>query len=104
MNLRTFNEMPADLQEILLAAARVYNLDITAMTIPTDVRGRKVLADGGMETVMMPEEELREAAEWCWNEFTSKRGSMPHIDKMIDIYTDAREMYKGYYGPKQLPV
>ena len=104
MNLRTFNEMPEDLQEVLLAAARVYNLDITAMTIPTDVRGRKVLAEGGMETVMMPEEELREAAEWCWNEFTSKRGSMPHIDKMIDIYTEAREMYKGYYGPKQLPV
>lgn len=104
MNLNTYNQMPADLQEVLLSAARVYNLDITAMTIPTDVRGRKVLADGGMKTIMMPENELREAAEWCWNEFTSKRGSMPHIDKMIDIYTAAREMYKAYYGPKQLPV
>lgn len=104
MNLRTYDEMPAELQEVLLTAARVYNLDITAMTIPTDVRGRKVLADGGMKTLMMPEDELREAAEWCWNEFVSKRGTMPHIDKMIDIYTEARAMYKGYYGPKQLPV
>ena len=104
MNLNTYNEMPEDLQEVLLSAARVYNLDITALTIPTDVRGRKVLADGGMQTIMMPEAELREAADWCWNQFTSKRGSMPHIDKMIDIYTAAREMYKGYYGPKQLPV
>jgi TRAP-type mannitol/chloroaromatic compound transport system substrate-binding protein len=104
MNLNTYNEMPADLQEVLLSAARVYNLDITALTIPTDVRGRQVLADGGMQTILMPEDELREASEWCWNEFVSKRGSMPHIDEMIDIYSAAREMYKSYYGPKQLPV
>ena len=104
MNLKTYNEMPADLQEVLLSAARVYNLDITALTIPTDARGRKVLADGGMETILMPQDELKEAADWCWNQFVSKRGSMPHIDKMIDIYTEARELYKSYYGPKQLPV
>ena len=104
MNLNTYNEMPADLQEVLLSAARVYNLDITALTIPTDVRGRQVLADGGMQTILMPQDELSEAAEWCWNEFISKRGSMPHIDEMIDIYSAAREMYKSYYGPKQLPV
>ncbi len=104
MNLKTYNEMPADLQEVLLSAARVYNLDITALTIPTDANGRKELADGGVETILMPDEELREAADWCWNKFTSKRGTMPHIDKMIDIYTAARELYKNYYGPKQLPV
>jgi len=104
MNLKTYNEMPADLQEVLLSAARVYNLDITALTIPTDANGRKELADGGVETIIMPDEELREAADWCWNKFLSKRGTMPHIDKMIDIYTAARELYKNYYGPKQLPV
>lgn len=104
MNLNTYNEMPPDLQEVLLSASRVYNLDITALTIPTDVRGRRVLAEGGMETIMMPEDELREAADWCWEQFISKRGTMPHIDKMIDIYTEAREMHKGYFGPKQLPV
>ena len=104
MNLKTYNEMPADLQEVLLSAARVYNLDITALTIPTDANGRKELADGGVETILMPDEELREAADWCWNKFISKRGTMPHIDKMIDIYTAARELYKNYYGPKQLPV
>lgn len=104
MNLDTYNEMPADLQEVMLSAARVYNLDITALTIPTDVRGRKELAAGGVETIIMPDEELREAAEWCWNEFVSKRGSMPHIDSLIDIYTAAREMHRNYYGPKQLPV
>ena len=104
MNLDTYNQMPPHLQEVLLTSARVFNLDITSLTIPTDVRGRKVLADGGMETILLPEDELREAADWCWNQFTSKRGTMPHIDKMIDIYSAAREMYKGYYGPKQLPV
>ena len=104
MNLKTYNEMPADLQEVLLSAARVYNLDITALTIPTDANGRKELADGGVETILMPDEELREAADWCWDKFISKRGTMPHIDKMIDIYSAARELYKNYYGPKQLPV
>ena len=104
MNLNTYNEMPAHLQEVMLTAARVFNLDITALTIPTDARGRKVLADGGMETIMMPEDELREAASWCWEQFVSKRGTMPHIDKMIDIYTEARALHSAYYGPKQLPV
>ena len=104
MNLKTFNEMPPDLQEVMLSAARVKNLDISALTIPTDVRGRKRLAEGGMETIMMPDDELKKAADWCWNQFISKRGKMPHIDKMIDIYTEAREMYKNYYGPKRLPA
>ena len=104
MNLKTFNEMPPDLQEVMLSAARVKNLDISALTIPTDVRGRKRLAEGGMETIMMPDDELKKAADWCWNQFISKRGKMPHIDKMIDIYTAAREMYKNYYGPKRLPA
>ena len=48
--------------------------------------------------------KLKQAADWCWNEFISKRGTMPHIDKMIDIYTAARKMYAAYYGPKKLPV
>lgn len=104
MNLRTFNEMPEDLQEVMLSAARVHNLDIAALTIPTDARGRKALADGGMETMIMPQEELNKAAEWCWNRFVGMRGKIPHIDKVIDIYTEARQLYKDYYGPKQLPV
>lgn len=104
MNLETFNEMPEDLQEVMLSAARVHNLDISALTIPTDARGRKALADGGMKTMRMPDDELKAAAEWCWNRFTGLRGKDPHIDKVIDIYTEAKDLYVNYYGPKQLPV
>jgi len=104
MNMDKFNEMPEDLQEVLMSAARVYNLDIGGMTVATDARGRQALLDGGMETLMIPDEELREASEWCWNQFTAKAGSMPYIDRMIDIYAQAREMHAAYYGPKQLPV
>ena len=32
------------------------------------------------------------------------KGRMPHIDKVIEIYTNARQVYKDYYGPKRLPV
>ena len=104
MNMKTFNEMPEDLQEVLVCAARVKNLDITAMTIPTDASGRQKLAEGGMETIKIPDDELITAADWCWKKFLSKRGTMEHINKMIDIYTAARKLYKAYYGPKQLPV
>ena len=54
--------------------------------------------------MMMPDDELTKAAEWCWNRFVSLRGKVPHIDKMIDIYTEARELHKNYYGPKRLPA
>jgi TRAP-type mannitol/chloroaromatic compound transport system substrate-binding protein len=104
MNMKTFKEMPPDLQEVMLSAARVHNLDLSALTIPTDARGRKRLVDGGMQTMIMPDDELTKAAEWCWNRFVSMRGKVPHIDKLIDTYTEARELYKNYYGPKRLPV
>jgi TRAP-type C4-dicarboxylate transport system substrate-binding protein len=104
MNQRTFNSMPADLQEVMISAARVMNLEISALTIPTDVRGRKRLADGGMQTMMIPDDELTKAADWCWNRFVGMRGRMPFIDRVIDIYSEARQVYKDYYGPKRLPA
>jgi TRAP-type mannitol/chloroaromatic compound transport system substrate-binding protein len=104
MNLKTFNEMPPDLQEVMTTAARVMNLEISALTIPTDVRGRKKLAEGGMQTIMMPDDELTKAAEWCWNKFVGLKGKDPNIDKVIEIYTQAKQTYKDYYGPKRLPV
>ena len=69
MNLKTFNEMPPDLQEVMITASRTMNIELAAMTIATDARGRKKLAEGGMETIMMPDAELNKAAEWCWNRF-----------------------------------
>ncbi len=104
MNNAVFEEMPPDLQEVLLSSARVHNLDLAALTIPTDARGRKALADGGMETMFMPEEELVKAAEWCWNRFVGLKGKDPHIDKVIEVYTEAKQLHKDYYGPKRLPV
>jgi hypothetical protein len=58
--------------------------------------GRKRLADGGMQTIMMPDDELVRAADWCWNRFIGMKGRMPHIDKVIEIYTNARQVYKDY--------
>lgn len=104
MNLKTFNEMPPDLQEVMTSAARVMNLEISALTIPTDVRGRKKLAEGGMQTIMMPDDELTKAADWCWSKFVGLKGKDPNIDKVIEIYTQAKQMYKDYYGPKRLPA
>ncbi len=104
MNLRTFNSMPPDLQEVLTSAARVFNAELAALTIATDARGRKRLAEGGMQTIMIPDEELVQAADWCWNRFLGVRGRVPFADRVIDIYTEARQLHKDYYGPKRLPV
>jgi TRAP-type mannitol/chloroaromatic compound transport system substrate-binding protein len=104
MNLKTFNEMPPDLQEVMMTASRIMNKELAAMTVAADARGRQKLAAGGMQTVMIPDDELRKAAEWCWNRFVSRKGKDPFIDKVIDIYSQARELHKTYYGPKQLPV
>jgi|LNFM01.1.fsa_nt_gb TRAP-type mannitol/chloroaromatic compound transport system substrate-binding protein len=104
MNLKTFNEMPPDLQEVMITASRTMNTELAAMTIATDARGRKRLAEGGMQTLMMPDDELKKAADWCWNQFLSKKGKDPFIDKVVDIYTQARQLHKDYYGPKRLPT
>lgn len=104
MNLKTFNSMPPDLQEVMISASRTMNAELAAMTLTTDARGRKRLADGGMQTIMLPDDELTKAADWCWKQFVSKKGKDPYIDKVIDIYTVARQLHKDYYGPKKLPV
>ncbi len=104
MNLKTLNEMPADLQEVMHTAARTMNTELAAMTISTDAGGRKKLADGGMETIMIPDDELKAAAEWSWKRFVGLKGKDPYIDRLIDIYSKARQLHKDYYGPKQLPV
>lgn len=104
MNLKAFNEMPPDLQEVLITASRTMNTELAAMTISTDARGRKKLADGGMQTLMMPDDELIKASEWCWNQFVSKKGKDKFVDKVIDIYTQAKQLHKDYYGPKRLPT
>lgn len=104
MNQKVLSEMPPDLQEVMHAASRVMNAELAAMTIATDARGRKKLADGGMQTLMMPDEELKKAEDWCWNQFLAKKGKDPFIDKVIGIYTQARQLHKDYYGPKRLPT
>ena len=104
MNLKTFDEMPPDLQEVMMTASRTMNTELAAMTIATDARGRKKLADGGMQTLMMPDDELSKASDWCWKQFVSKKGKDQYIDKVIEIYTQARQLHKDYYGPKRLPV
>ena len=70
------------------------------MTITTDAGGRKKLADGGMETIMMPDEELKTAAEWSWNRFVGLKGKDPYIDRVIDIYTKARQAAQRLLRPE----
>ncbi len=104
MNLKTFNEMPPDLQEVMITASRTMNTELAALTLEADAGGRKKLADGGMQTLMMPDDELLKAAEWCWQQFLAKKGKDPFIDRVIDIYSKARQLHKDYYGPKRLPT
>jgi TRAP-type C4-dicarboxylate transport system substrate-binding protein len=103
MNLKTFNAMPKDLQEVMLSASRIHNLDLSARTILTDAKARKVLADKGMETIFMPADELKKAEEWCWKKFISVKGKDPYVDRLIEVYAKARALHKAYFGPKRLP-
>ena len=103
MNLDTFNEMPADLQAIMVAAARVTNNQMVAYTIVQDVKGRQDLAAGGMEFIRMPDAELIAAKEWTWAKFQESRGIDPYIDRVIDIYTEYMELKELYFTPKRLP-
>src|SRR3546814_12985972 len=91
MNLNTFNEMPPDLQAVMLSASRVQNLDLSALTIPTDARGLKVLADGGMETIMIPDEDLKHAADWCWQRLGRLRVQIHPPATLVAISPQARE-------------
>ena len=104
MNLKKYEKMPADLQEILVAAGKVHNLDFVSRFIQTDSKARKLLAEKGMETITIPEDELRKAEEWCWNRFLQEKGKDKYVDRLIEVYTKARKLHKAYFGPKRLPA
>ena len=104
MNLKTFNSMPPDLQEIMTSAAKVHNLDFSARIIKQDGAAREILAEKGMETIQIPDDELRKADEWCWNRFLQEKGKDKYVDRLIEVYTKARKMHKAYFAPKKLPV
>jgi len=103
MNMDTFNEMPPDLQEIMVAAARLTNAQMSAYTLVQDVKGRQDLKAVGIEFIRMPDDELLKAKEWCWTTFVEKRGEDPYIDRLIDIYTEYMELKEQYFTPKRLP-
>ena len=104
MNLKKLNKMPPDLQEIMQSAAKVHKLDFTARTIRQDGAARQILAEKGMETLTMPEDELRKAEKWCWNRFLQEKGKDKYVDRLIEVFIKARKMHKAYFGPKRLPT
>ena len=103
MNMDTFNEMPADLQEIMLSAARIHNLDIAALSILEDLKGRQELKAGGMEFLRMPDSELLKAKAFCMETFQASAEIDEYCARWVDIMNEAMEIYDGYFTPKRLP-
>ena len=104
MNLKKLGKMPPDLQEILQSAAKVHNLDFTARTIRQDGAARQILAEKGMETITIPDDELKKAEKWCWNRFLQEKGKDKYVDRLMEVFIKARKMHKAYFGPKRLPT
>lgn len=102
MNLDTFNELPADLQVVMVAAARLTNAQMSAYIIIEDVKGRQDLKAGGMEFLRIGDDELKEAREWTWAKFQEARSKGPYIARLVDIYNEAMELKDLYFTPKKL--
>jgi len=103
MNLETFNEMPADLQEIMLAAARFDTLDFASRLIFEDVEGRQELKAGGIEFIRMPDDELLKAKAYCFDKFQESAEIDDYCARWVDVMNEAMEVYDAYFVPKQLP-
>jgi len=103
MNLEKFNEMPADLQEIMLAASRVFALDFASLLPIEDVKGRQDLAAGGMEFMRMEDSELLEAKAFCMEKFQESAEIDDYCARWVDVMNEAMELHEAYFGPKRLP-
>ena len=103
MNLETFNEMPADLQEIMVAATRLTNAQMSAYTLVQDVIGRQELKDGGIEFIRTPDDELLKAKEWCWQAFQESAEIDAYCARYVEIMNEYIELKGLYFTPKRLP-
>jgi len=103
MNLEKFNEMPADLQEIMLQSSRIFGLNFASLLPIEDVKGRQDLKDGGMEFLRIEDSELLRAKEYCMAKFQESASIDAYCARWVDIMNEAMELHEAYFGPKKLP-
>jgi len=103
MNLEKFNEMPADLQEIMLISSRIFALDFASLLPIEDVKGRQDLKDAGMEFMRMPDSELLEAKAYCMEKFQESAEIDDYCARWVDVMNEAMELHEAYFGPKRFP-
>ena len=97
MNLETFNEMPSDLQEVMIQAARLFSLQKSGTVITDDVDGLAEMKANGMEFIKLPEEDLRAADEFLWVEF-QKLAEIDELHaRLVEIIKETKRQKEIYF-------
>jgi len=103
MNLETFNEMPSDLQEVMIQAARLFTLQKSGLVIIDDIKGLEEMKANGMEFLRIEDDELIRANDWLWAEFQKKASIDEYHARFVEIMKETRRQKEIYFARQKYP-
>ena len=101
--LDSWNALPDDLKAILEASSRIHSSDWAALSIPVDAAARTLLKDAGMTFCVLPDDEVIQAKERCYELFEETKNIDAYCARYYDIVMQALEIKEAFYGPRQIP-
>lgn len=103
MNVDSFNKLPDDLKEILIAASRLQMADMSRLTIEQDANAREELKDAGMEFIRWSDEDLIAARDWMWGKFYESAETDEYCARYVEMMKKSMKIYDSYFGSKRVP-
>jgi len=104
VSMDSWNELPNDLKAILEASSRIQSSDWAALSIPVDAAARTLLKDAGMTFCVLPDDEIIQAKDRCYELFEETKDIDAYSARYYDIVMKALEIKAAFYGPRQIPT
>ncbi|MBN1856909.1 MAG: TRAP transporter substrate-binding protein DctP [Dehalococcoidia bacterium] len=104
VSMDSWNSLPNDLKAILEASSRIHSSDWAALSMPVDAAARTLLKDAGMTFCVLPDDEIIQAKDRCYELFEETKEIDSYSARYYDIVMEALKIKAEFYGPRQIPT
>lgn len=90
MNKAAFDSMPKELQQVMLAATRLFAIERYSYALGASARAFKTMRDAGVEIIVMPPEDVEKMRALTKELVPKLAGDDPQTKRALQIINDAR--------------
>ena len=103
VSMDSWNTLPDDLKAILEASSRLHSSEWASLSVKADGTARGLLKDAGMTFCVLPDDEVIQAKNRCFEIFQASASKDANCAAYVDIVNRALEIKSAYYGPRAIP-